>query len=241
MTDFSIRLEQTLRKNGLGDLASPEALDRLEAIYRALVLQNETMNLTAITEEDEAILKHLVDSVTVAQYIPAGARVADVGAGAGFPSLPLAAVRPDLSIVPIDSTAKKIAYIARTAKALGLANVAPVAGRAEELAQEKEFRAAFDFVTARAVARMNLLVELAMPLVRTGGRFAAMKSVIAGEELSECDRAIRTLGGKVDKTVHLTLENDKESIVREIILIDKVKDTPAAYPRKFAQIKKSPL
>ncbi len=226
--------------NSLSRLLSRQASDRFVLLTEILLRENEKYNLTAITDPYKIVLSHYADSALLSKYIPEGARVCDVGCGAGFPTLPLAILRPDLSFCAVDSTAKRIAYVEMAADELGLTNVRGVAGRAEELARG-EMRESFDVVCARAVAALPVLSELCLPLVRVGGRFLAMKGRNAKFELSDAKRAIPTLGGKFKALDELTLLGGDEDALHPIILIDKISRCPEKYPRAYAKIAKQPL
>ena len=202
---------------------------------------NKHMNLTAIKDEKTVILKHYVDSLLASSLIPEGATVLDVGCGAGFPTFPLAITRPDLSIVALDSTAKRIAYVQRTAETLGLHNVTAIAARAEELAQMSAHREHYDVVTARAVAALPILAELCLPFVRIGGAFLPMKAKQASEEIAAAKNAISLCGGRLTETKTLLLHGDGEPEPRTLALISKVSATPKNYPRHFSKISKKPL
>ena len=202
---------------------------------------NKSLNLTAIKDEDGVILKHLVDSSACVPYIPENARLADIGCGGGFPSLVIAILREDVSVLGVDSVAKKVKYVSETATLLGLNNVKVSSRRAEELGQDKEYRESFDTITARAVARLNILCELCLPLLKIGGKFIAMKSLTTKEELDEAKNAIKEVGGKIDKVVEYKLTNGEEIVDRTMIIIEKTKKTPEKYPRNNSQISKKPL
>ena len=204
---------------------------------------NKIHNLTAIKEDKEIILKHFIDSLMISEYVPDASRVIDVGCGAGFPSLPLAIFRKDISILSIDSTAKKINYVNDTANQLLLDNIEAMACRAEELGHENGFRESFDIATARAVAALPVLTELCLPFVKVGGRFVAMKSQSAEEELRLSRSAIEKCGGKViDVIERKLLRNDTADVdLRTIIIIEKVSSTPSNYPRIYSKISKKPL
>ncbi len=208
--------------------------DAFAVLLKELLQFNETTNLTAITEPREVVIRHFIDSLTVADEIPEGANVIDVGCGGGFPTLPLAIARPDLTITALDSTAKKLTFVDKMAKILSL-NVRALAARAEEI---PECREKFDVCVSRAVARMNLLTELCLPQVKVGGKFIAMKAQSGEEELKEALGGIEKLGGKVMKTSAFTLCDAGE---RYLITVDKVAPTPSAYPRPWGKIKKKPL
>lgn len=203
---------------------------------------NKSMNLTAITDEKTVILRHYVDSLTVSAYIPQGARLIDVGCGAGFPTLPLAIFRPDLRITALDGTAKRIVYVRETAAMLGLENVTAIAGRAEEYAAKPGYRECFDIVTARAVAGLPVLCELCLPFARVGGSMIAMKSQQADEELQNAKNGISLCGGAPAVTIPVDITANEADFERRIlILIEKSKKTPKIYPRHFSKISKKPL
>lgn len=244
--DFRAKLEAALAEN-LNISASGEQLEQMFLLYRQLVETNKVMNLTAITDEDGVIFKHIVDSLMISPHVPQGASLVDVGCGAGFPALPLAIMRPDLQICALDSTEKRVRYVARTAEELGLANVRTVVGRAEELAHTAEYREAFDCATARAVAAMPMLVELTLPLVKVGGSLVAMKARGAREELEAASQMITKLCGEeslervelCERTLRGAIDGEELCEARTIITVPKLRKTPKEYPRKFSQIKKS--
>ena len=241
-SEFSEKLASALTKNGLGEFVGEAVADSLYALTERMLTVNEYKNLTAITEIDEVILKHYVDSLMISKYIPDGASVIDVGCGAGFPSLPLAIARPDLKITSLDSTAKRINYINETAKMLEINNITAIAARAEEAANIPLYREKFDISCARAVARLNVLSELCIPFVKLGGSFVAMKANVA-EELAESGKAFTKLGGELVATDKFELISDVNASVepRCIVTVKKVSQTPKNYPRNNSQIKKKPL
>ena len=203
---------------------------------------NKSLNLTAIKEEKAVILKHYVDSVAISEFIPNGSRIIDVGCGAGFPTLPLAIFRPDLSILALDGTAKRINYVSETAKLLGLSGVEAVAARAEELANTAEYRERFDVATARAVASLPVLCELCLPFARVGGTMIAMKSQQADDELEAAKNCITLCGGEYKKSVSCDLVAENGEIdSRKLLFIEKIKKTPQLYPRHYSKISKKPL
>lgn len=215
------------------------ALERFDIYARLLVEWNEKINLTAITEPDEIVIKHFVDSLTVfsAVDIPVGAKVIDVGTGAGFPGVAMLIARPDLKITLIDSTNKKLNVIRDILEKTELtADVIHI--RAEVAGQDKAFREQFDFSTARAVSNLRDLSEYCLPFVKKGGTFISMKSAKADEEIAEAKAAIKILGGEIKEKKTFELADSGE---RTIILIEKVSSTPAKYPRPSAKIAKFPL
>ena len=231
-------LLSVLEDRGLSRLVTDSACEKLEYLYRELVKTNEQMNITAITELSKVALLHFADSISCAGYIPEGARVVDIGCGGGFPCLPLAIARPDIKVLAIDSTAKKLTFVSRMAGELGL-SLETLACRAEDASRTKELRESFDLAVSRAVARMNVLSELCLPFVRVGGSFIALKGRDALAELEETQRGIKILGGVHRESDLFTLPF--EGGERGIIVCEKVSPTPERYPRAYAQIKKSPL
>ncbi|WP_080145873.1 16S rRNA (guanine(527)-N(7))-methyltransferase RsmG [Marinilactibacillus piezotolerans] len=203
---------------------------------------NQKINLTAITEKEEVYLKHFYDSLTAGLYVDFSKGVhslCDVGSGAGFPSIPLKILYPELKITIVDSLKKRIGFLEVVVEKLGLSDVTLLHDRAETFGQNKVYRATYDFVTARAVARMSVLAELCLPLLKKEGVFIAMKAAHAPEEMKEAEKAIATLGGKFREDFSFELPN--EAGERHIILIDKKKETPNKYPRKPGTPNKSPL
>lgn len=237
---FKSRLTKVFNKNGFSSMLNMERVESFATLTEIMLTENEKYNLTAIKEPDKIILNHYADCAALASVLPNGATIADVGCGAGFPTLPVAILRPDLKILGIDSTAKRISYVNSTAEALGLTNVNAIAARAEEVGKS-ELRESFDIVTARAVAAMRILCELCLPLVKIGGQMIAMKGKNAEFELAESKKAISILGGKLAATHMIRLSDDDEEIIHPLIVIDKKSKTPTTYPRPFAQISKKPL
>lgn len=227
---------QALKDKGI--LLTKQQLEQFETYYHTLVEWNEKMNLTAITQKEDVYLKHFYDSLTISfGYELNHQSLCDIGAGAGFPSIPLKIVYPDLKITIVDSLTKRITFLKYLISVLELKDVEAISARAEEYAiKHKE---SFDIVTARAVARLNILDELCLPLVKVNGDFMTLKGLKAKEELEEAKKGIEKLGGKVIKEVDFTLTDENDH--RCNIYIHKVKSTPQKYPRQFAQIKKKPL
>ena len=223
--------KQELLKIGIE--LSDKQMNQFKTYYELLVEWNEKINLTAITELEEVYLKHFYDSITLAVSMDLKDKaysICDVGAGAGFPSIPLKIVFPELKVSIVDSLNKRIKFLNLLAEALELDNVHFYHDRAETFGQNKAHRENFDIVTARAVARLNVLAELCIPLVKKGGHFVALKAAKSEEEVTEAKNAIATLGGKLisEQEVSLPFSEDK----RYIVTIEKKKETPNKYPRK---------
>ena len=229
-----------MTQNGFSEYADALHAKRFYDLTVRMLETNEKMNLTAIKEESAIILLHYADSLTAARFLPQNARIADIGCGAGFPCLPLAICRPDLKILALDSTEKRIRYVAESAAALDCGNLTAVAMRAEEGGQGP-YREQFDVCTARAVAALPLLAELCLPYVRIGGSFLAMKGRRGEEELSQAQNAIKRLGGECHALHRIALQGGTEEETRYLIEIRKVRATPAEFPRPWAKILKKPL
>lgn len=237
---FTSSLTKIFNENGLSKLLSKEVCEKLYTLTEFMLSENEKYNLTAITDPDKIILNHYADCATLAVRLPKGARVCDIGCGAGFPTLPVAIFRPDLTVFGVDSTAKRIGYVTQAAALLGLSNVECATMRAEDGGRDPKFREKFDVVTARAVAELRILAELCLPYARVGGSFIAMKGKNAEYELSSAKKAISMLGGRNVRTEMITLVGG-EAISHPLIFIDKKEKTPQNYPRPYAQISKKPL
>jgi len=210
-----------------------------------LLLQewNNKINLTAITEDDEVYLKHFYDSLTLARFYNFEQKdtvtLCDVGSGAGFPSIPLKIMYPEIEITIVDSLKKRINFLEILVDTLDLDQVHLYHDRAEDFGQKKDFRNAFDLVTARAVARMSVLAEFCLPITKVGGTFVAMKGAKASEGLNASKKAIKLLGGKT-QTVE-TFELPEDAGERSIIFVNKNKKTPKKYPRKPGTPNRNPL
>lgn len=219
---------------------SDHQMEQFATYFKTLVEWNEKMNLTAITDENEVYLKHFYDSLTLAFEVDFTEKLSlcDVGSGAGFPSIPLKIVFPELQITIVDSLNKRITFLTELTNLLGI-SASLYHDRAETFGQNIEFRESFDLVTARAVARLNVLAELCMPLVKLGGHFYALKAAKSEEELTEAKHAIAILGGKFIKETAVDLP--KISDQRHILTIEKKKVTPKKYPRKPGLPNKQPI
>lgn len=214
---------------------------QFERYFELLVEWNKKINLTAITEKKEVYLKHFYDSIAPilqGRIKNQNIRLLDIGAGAGFPSLPMKILYPALDVTVIDSLNKRILFLNHLADELDLEKVHFYHGRAEDFAQDKDFRAQFDIVTARAVARMQILAELTIPFLKVGGRLLALKATNAPEELTEANNALSLLFSKVKENSSYQLPNGDP---RYITIVDKKKETPNKYPRKAGIPNKRPL
>lgn len=232
-------INETLAANGItlregADLMLARLSDRL-------ISANELVNLTSIDTPEGVALLHFADSLTLLPYVEPGKTLLDVGSGPGFPALPLAIAMPELRVTALDATQKKVTFAADAAVDLGLRNFSALCGRAEELGAGPPYRERYDIVTARAVAKLNVLCELCLPFVRVGGRFIAMKSLSAAEEIEQARHALTETGGEIAENITLNLKGGEEELSRSLIIIQKVAPTPKNYPRRYSQITKNPL
>ncbi len=216
---------------------SPQTLGQFSAYYDFLREKNEVMDLTAVLGEEETALRHFLDSLSLLPLAPfAGARVLDVGSGAGFPGLPLKLAEPSLRLTLLDAQGKRVDFLRELCLRLGT-EAECLHARAEEQALRSGYRDGYDIAVSRAVARLNVLTELCLPFVKPGGLFLAMKARDSDEELREAEGAIARLGGRLEEVRELTVGE----IPRRVLRIRKEKPTPKGYPRRFAKIKKEPL
>lgn len=216
-----------------------EQLNQFYKYMNLLLEWNEKINLTAITDPNEVILKHFIDSLTINKYIKENSTLADVGTGAGFPGIPLKILRPDLKITLVDSLNKRINFLNEVINKLNLVNIETVHSRIEDFGKDKKYRESFDFVTARAVANLAVLSEYLLPIAKVGGQCVCMKGSSVEEELSNGKNAIKVLGGKIKNIDEFVLPDSDMS--RNVIIIDKIKNTPNKYPRKAGIPVKEPL
>ena len=216
-------------------------IEQFSIYFETLVEWNEKVNLTALTEKEDVYLKHFYDCITPSFYVDFEQEltICDVGAGAGFPSIPLKICFPEIKVTIVDSLKKRIDFLNHLARTLELEDVTFHHSRAEDFGQHKTFRENFDIVIARAVARMSVLSEFCLPLTKQGGLFIAMKGAQADEELNDARRAIERLGGDVRDNHVFTLPREQSE--RSIITIDKVKQTPKKYPRKAGTPNRHPI
>lgn len=216
--------------------------NQIEMFYNymnLLIEWNEKMNLTAIIEPKEIILKHFIDSITIKKYLKENDEVLDIGTGAGFPGIPLKIVEENSKITLLDSLNKRITFLQEVINKLNLKEIRGVHGRAEEFVKQKGEREKYDIVTSRAVARLNVLLEYMLPFTKIGGSCICMKANNTEEELKEAEKAINILGGKIEKVDKIILP--ESDIERNIIIIKKIKETPNKYPRKAGMPTKEPI
>ena len=238
----------SLFEKGLDQLKiqlTQEQKEQFIKYYEYLIEKNKVMNLTAITDYEEVLLKHFLDSlslVKVQDFIPeklSGKTVIDIGTGAGFPGIPLKIAFPELGIVLLDSLNKRINFLDEVIEMLQLRKIEAVHGRAEDYARQKEFRENFDFCVSRAVANLSTLSEYCLPFVKQGGCFISYKSGKIEEELSNAENAVKVLGGNVKEVVKFSLmDTDMD---RSFVVVEKKKTTPKRYPRKAGLPSKEPI
>ncbi|ERI90522.1 16S rRNA methyltransferase GidB [Clostridiales bacterium oral taxon 876 str. F0540] len=210
--------------------------------YKDLVIEwNEKINLTAITEEEEFIKKHFVDSIKAFRSLELknSKKIIDVGTGAGFPGIPIKIIQPSVEVVLLDSLNKRVNFLNEVINKLGLKGITAIHGRAEDFAQDKKYREAFDAAVSRAVANMAVLSELCIPYVKVNGYFIALKGPAVDEEIKEGLKAVTTLGGAVERVIEVEVEDT--DLNHNLVIIKKVKETPKVYPRKAGTASKKPI
>jgi len=223
----------------IGVLLNEENLDKLYK-YKSLVLEwNEKINLTAITEDSEFVVKHFVDSLTINKYINPNKTIIDIGTGAGFPGIPLKILNNDNNFVLFDSLNKRLKVLEDIIEKIDLNNIETLHGRAEETFKNTKYREKYDIAVSRAVAALNVLAELMLPAVKVGGTCICMKGNNAEEEIKEAKKAIEELGGEIIKIENVILP--ELNLERNIIIIKKIKQTPNKYPRKPGTPQKEPI
>lgn len=237
--EFKIFSEELKNKaNQININLKEEQIQKFYSYMNLLLEWNEKMNLTAITDPNEIILKHFVDSLTIEKYVEEGKKVIDVGTGAGFPGIPLNIVNDEANITLLDSLNKRINFLQEVIKELNLQNINAIHARAEEFAKNKGQRESYDIATSRAVAPLNVLLEYLLPLVKVNGSCICMKGSNI-EEIDNARNALKELGGEIEKIEKITLPESE--ITRNIIIVKKVKNTPIKYPRKAGTPSKEPL
>ncbi|MCR5701536.1 MAG: 16S rRNA (guanine(527)-N(7))-methyltransferase RsmG [Lachnospiraceae bacterium] len=228
----------------IGIELSDEQLSKFLTYYEMLIETNKVMNLTAITEKDDVIVKHFLDSILLVKPYQElmdckGVKILDLGTGAGFPGLPLKITFPDIDVVLMDSLNKRVKFLQEVIDKLGLTGIEAIHGRAEEMARNKSHRESYDICVSRAVANLSTLSEYCLPFVKTGGMFISYKSSEIEEELNNAGKAITTLGGKLTAVKKVDLPGS--DIQRSFVIINKEKNTPKVYPRKAGTATRNPL
>lgn len=244
MTEVDMEYNLEKFKSGLSQLQidlSEMQIQQFITYYEMLIEKNKVMNLTAITEFEDVVEKHFLDSLSLVEIVKLNQdlKILDLGTGAGFPGIPLKIAFPQLQVVLMDSLNKRINFLNEVIAALKLEEIEAVHGRAEEMARKSEYRELFELCVSRAVANLSSLSEYCLPFVRQGGQFISYKSGAIEEELEQSKRAVFLLGGTIKSVKKFRLvETEAE---RSLIQIEKVKKTPKAYPRKAGTPSKNPL
>lgn len=237
MEEFKQNMKQYAKKIGI--VLEEEQIEQFYQYEKLLLIWNEKINLTAITKPEEIILKHFIDSMTIAKYIGANKTLVDVGTGAGFPGIPLKIIRKGIQITLLDSLNKRVQFLNEIIKQLELKEVETIHGRVEEFGKNKKYREKFDYATSRAVANLTTLSEYLLPLVKIEGKCICMKGSTVKEEIDQSQKAIAILGGKIEEIEAFQLP--ESDIDRHIVLLRKIKQTPAKYPRKPGTPSKEPI
>lgn len=230
--------------NLLGISLTEKQLEQFSRYFDELVKWNESVNVTAITEKDEVVTKHFLDSLTIVPYLPTiPFTMIDIGTGAGFPGIPVRIVMPESKVTLLEAVGKKVNFLEHIIKTLELTDIITHQGRAEDFGNDPKYRGQFDIVTGRAVAHLSVLAEYALPFLKVGGRLIAQKvDTITGQEgrneITDTDKALGELGGRVKGIVAVTAEGLKN---RNIIIIEKIYNTPSKYPRRAGIPSKRPL
>lgn len=237
--NFIEALQKAAAKYGL-NLTEGQISD-FNAYYELLVEWNQKINLTALTEPEDVAVKHIIDSLSCfrPELFKPGTSLIDVGTGAGFPGLPLKIYYPDLKLTLLDSLNKRVKFLQLVVDKLGLKDVEVIHARSEEVARQKKYREKFDLASARAVARLPILAEYCLPFVKQGGTFIALKGRQYEEEMTEADKAVKVLGGKIAETLPVKLPGLEDK--RAVIYIAKIKKTPSIYPRKAGTPERNPI
>lgn len=220
---------------------SEAQLEQFNVFYEMLIEKNKVMNLTAITEKNEVIVKHFIDSIVIANYFDFkdNMKLIDVGTGAGFPGIPLKIIFPNIKVTLFDSLNKRINFLNEVIDKIRLTDIDTIHSRAEDGGRDKNLRQKYDVVVSRAVANMSVLCEYCLPFVSKGGVFISYKSGHSSEEIENSKKAIKILGGKIEKVIDVNLLDT--DISRTFVIIRKVKDTPKLFPRKAGIVSKEPL
>lgn len=235
--EFSKKMQEYA--NEIGILLHEEQINQFYQYMQLLLEWNKKINLTAITNPEEIILKHFIDSMTIASHIQKNKKLIDVGTGAGFPGIPLKIMRDDIEVILLDSLNKRVNFLKDVIEQLGLTKIESIHSRVEELGKNKKYRESFDYATSRAVANLSTLAEYLMPLVKLNGFCISMKGPNIEEEIQQSKKAISMLGGTVEQIEEFQLP--RSTMDRNVIVIRKVKPTPAKFPRKSGIPAKEPI
>lgn len=224
---------------------SDNQIEKFKSYYELLIEKNKVMNLTAITEKNEVIIKHFIDSIAIIPYlkkldlIDSNKRIIDIGTGAGFPGIPLKIMLPDIEFTLLDSLNKRVGFLNEVIDNLDLSGIEAIHGRAEDYAVDKKYREKYDFCVSRAVANLSTLSEYCLPFVKTGGLFISYKAGDSEEEINNSKNAIKLLGGKINKVEEFILP--ETDVTRVFVLVNKLTNTDKKYPRKAGIPTKKPL
>lgn len=235
--EFSQKMKEYAKEIGI--LLQEKQINQFYKYMEVLLIENEKINLTAITKPEEIILKHFIDSITISKYVKLNAKLIDVGTGAGFPGIPLKIMREDIEITLLDSLNKRVNFLKGIIEQLGLTKIEAIHSRVEEFGKNKKYREKFDYATSRAVANLSTLAEYLIPLVSLNGCCIGMKGAEVEEEIQKSKRAITILGGKIEEIEKFQLP--KSDMNRNIVVIRKVNRTPCKYPRKPGTPAKEPI
>lgn len=225
--------------NEIGILLDEKQINQFYKYQQLLLEWNEKINLTAITDQEEIILKHFIDSLTIAKYIEKNTKLIDVGTGAGFPGIPLKIIREDIEVTLLDSLNKRVNFLNEVIKELELSKIQTIHSRVEDFGKNKKYRETFDYATSRAVANLSTLSEYLMPLVKLKGACICMKGSAVEDEIKQSQKAISILGGAMELVDKFQLP--KSDIDRNVVLLRKEKLTPMKYPRKAGLPAKEPI
>lgn len=236
LKEFEKIFKEKCKKNNI-ELQTYE-IEKFYKYMLGIIEWNEKINVTAITDEKEFLEKHFIDSLTINKYLKNGKKLIDIGTGAGFPGIPLKIANSNLEVTLIDSVNKKLNVIKEVSKEIKLDKLEIIHTRAEDLANKSEYREQFDFATTRAVSNLSTIAEYMLPFVKIGGKAICMKGPNYEEELEDAEKAIRILGGKLEKVENLRLNDENE---RNIVIISKINKTPSKYPRGQGKPLKEPI
>lgn len=225
--------------NNLGISAPSDLPDKLELYLAELLDWNARFNLTAVTDRDEIIVKHFIDSLSAASYVPVGANIIDIGSGAGFPAIPLKLVRPDINVTMLDSVGKKVNFLQHMIESLNLGDIVAIHARAEDFIKEKGRRDGYDIAVARAVASLNTLLEYCLPYLKKGGKMIAYKGAECEEELKSAENALLILKSEIIEINKFVLPNT--DMGRALVIIERMGNISSIYPRSANGPRKKPL